>query len=179
MNTVPNRRMNVLIGDHDPSMGDERERDVILRASTLSSVLAMYPGFIVAIFLAASGLGFASLLVLVPVFLPIYATYFYARNERVDLADKGRQMLPRRRRWTNATVSIGLVAVLIAIGFHRFAGHPLIPINWNPAGAGPPDASEIAGVVTGAVCGGSAVLLFGWLQRRRARKRELDASDED
>lgn len=160
-------------------MGDERERDVILRVSSLSSVVAIYLGFVVAIFLAASELGFASLLVLLPVFLPVFAAYFYAHKEGVDLAEKGRRMHPRRRRWTNAPIALGLVVVLLAIGFHRVAGHPLIPINWNPAGAGPPDSSEIVGAITGAVCGGGGVLLIGWLQRRRARKRELDARHED
>lgn len=177
MTTKNNARVDTLLGYRDPSMGDERERDVILRANGLAHTLALVFGLLVAVFMAAGGLGWAAILVLLAVCLPVYAAYFYARNEGVDMVVQNGRTSKARRICAVVFGVVACGAVLSAIGYQIIAGEPLLNISWGPNESG--DVGEIAGMLIGAVCGAGVILLGMYLLRRKFLKAEKRAADED
>lgn len=178
MNT--NRRIDALLGYDSPAMGDERQRDVILRANNLSFALALVLGVVASVFLAATGLGWGSLIVLFAATLPVYVGYFYGRREGVDIFVANTHAPRSRRLYSGAFATIGVIALLGSIGYQYVTGHPLFAINWGPAGPGEAfKSSEIIGTISGAICGAGAVLALGLYLRHRARKSDRYDVDED
>lgn len=53
----PNALADRIAGFNDPSMGDERERDVILRAYTFGAVVSIYVFYILGVLFAVIGAG--------------------------------------------------------------------------------------------------------------------------
>ncbi|WP_349827494.1 hypothetical protein [Brevibacterium litoralis] len=176
----PNRLANSFAGLHDPSMGDEREREVVMRAYVFAYVLGTLLAGVAAIVLVATGAGFLSLL---PVFVfsaAAWAAIWYAGREKVDLADLAGSAT-RGRRVATSAVTLVIVAIWVALYvFHLANGRPFLQLS---LGVGDDfSGSTAAGMAYGAAVGVFGVWIARTLHRRSVRRRAIDeaeAPDED
>lgn len=170
---------DTISGVRDPSMGDERERDVILRAYTFSSVLATYAAFALAILLAVIGVGLWSVLVVLAAGLSGWGAIWYCARHDVDLTTMTERMTGRRRRVTYSAMAVLAVLWVAAVLFHVLTGAPLVPVDLGfPAPADDGFATVLGALVGGAV-GIVAVAVALKLISRSIRRSEQAAEDED
>lgn len=172
--TDPNRLANRFAGMNDPSMGDEREREVIYRAYVFSNVLAAVLSGIAALVLVATGAGILSLAPVIVVGIPGWAAIAYAARENVDLPTLA-STTSRSRRIVTILVTIAFLALWLAgLFFHMQHGHPFVRIDVTADS----DVSTYLGMACGLVVGiGGVVIAFRMLRGRH--RRRLEELDED
>lgn len=159
-------------GFDDPSMGDERQREVILRAYTFAMQLGLYLSLVLAIWLSVVGDGQWSLLPVLFAGLSSWAAIWYCSRAGVDLMALTRRVRPRRRRVVSALMTLLVAAWGIALGVHVLTGSPL----WNTGiELGSTELSDVtmAGVV-GAIAGVVVVVVLSVYTRRRADRLDDD-----
>lgn len=175
--TSPTPRADAIAGFNDPSFGDEREANIMLRGTVVGMQVATYASFLAALLLAAGGAGFFSA-------LPIFAaaaggqtiTWYCNKHgvsywELFDRANRG-------RRWTYWTIAALITAAWIGVlAFHMLTGSPLVSVS-PLLGTDDPSGTLIGGIA-GAVAGLAAVAVISKLMAGRARRREAEAPDED
>ena len=160
-------------GFDDPSMGDEREREVILRAYTFAMQLGLYLSLVLAIWLSVVGAGQWSLLPILFAGLSSWAAIWYCARADVDLMALTRRVRPRRRRAVAVLMTLLVAAWGIALGVHVLTGSPL----WDTGielGSMELSGSTIAGAVVGGVASVVVVLLLSRYTRLRAEKVDDD-----
>lgn len=164
----------------DPCMGDERERDIILRAGTAAMTAALYTFITLGLLLAATGAVLQSGLAILASMIPNAVYAGYCSSEGLDSAQVYSRIAPRRRLWTmviGAVCALGWLGILAA---YALTGSPLIDLSWATA------RMESTSTWTGALVGGVAGVavtfaVLGLLVRSGRRRTELErtAPDED
>ncbi|WP_291796247.1 hypothetical protein [Brevibacterium sp.] len=174
------RAADRITGLTDPSMGDERERDIILRAGTVSMTTAIYTFIGLGLLLAATGAILQSGLAILASAVPNVVYFRYCSSEGVDNAQVYSRTAPRRRRWG---LAIGAICALVWLGLlaaYAVTGAPLIDVSWVTS------RMENTSTWTGALVGGVAgiavtFVVFRFMARsgRRRAEAERTAPDED
>ena len=160
-------------GFDDPSMGDEREREVILRAYTFAMQLGLYLSLVLAIWLSVVGAGQWTLLPWLFAGLSSWAAIWYCSRAGVDLMALTRRVRPRRRRVVTALMMLLVAAWGIALAVHVLTGSPL----WDTGielGSTELSGSTLAGVVVGAIAGVVVVVVLSIYTRRRTERLDDD-----
>ena len=175
-----------LAGLNDPSMGDERERDIILRAYALTATVGTYASICVGILFALIGAGLWSLLPVLANGLTGVVAAGYCKREGVDL---NRATLRTTGRRFAVTMTIGAVLALFLVAvlaYHMQTGQPVIDVGLGGWPTGTTGSSTATGGVIGGIIGGAAVIVFMAIRRRRQQVLDLrdresawDAPDEN
>lgn len=175
----PNELADKIAGFNDPSMGDERERDIILRAYTYGSVLSTYVILVLAIVFAVIGAGFWSVLLIAGGVVSGTAVSRYCKREGIDFAMANAQV-DSRRYFIGQLISVLIMAGwLFAIAFHISTGHPLIDVG---LGAHFESGESPSSVLLGGISGFLVTVVLGLFVRNSKRKKaqaQLFAEDED
>lgn len=168
-----------IAGFNDPSMGDERERDIILRAYTYGSVLTTLVIFAIAIVFAVIGAGFWSILLMGAAVVGGIAISRYCKREGIDFSMITAQ-IDKKRFFAGQLLSVLFLAGwLFAIAFHISTGHPLVDVN---LGSQFNDSDAASDTVMGGVSGFAAATVAGLVMRNIRRKQaraQLFLDDED
>lgn len=185
--SLSNSRSNALAdriaGFDDPSMGDERERDIILRAYTLSAVLSTFMFFALGILFAAIGAGYWSALLMLSPLVGTLAISGYCKRAGIDLALSVANIRPIRLTVSYIITICLALAWLFAMAFHQVNGHPLFPVGLGSTmgNSDSPGASMFGGII-----GMAAVIAISTILRyhKKAQAREEAArahaiDDED
>lgn len=170
--SVLKRAADSLSGFEDPSMGDEREHQVILRAYTFAMQIGMYLAFAFALLLALVGVGLWSITLVLVAGSSSWAAMWYCEREGVSIPVLLKRATPKRKRLAIIVTAVFIVAWVIAMSFHALTGAPLVPVDIELAGVGAP---AVVGGLVGAVCG----LLAAVVAMKRAEKRANPAADND
>ncbi|MDN5834623.1 MAG: hypothetical protein L0I80_01065 [Brevibacterium sp.] len=178
----PNSLADRIAGINDPSMGDERERDVILRAYMFGSVLTIYVFLALAVLFAVIGAGFWTLPLLLGSGVLSFAVASYCKREGVDFDLATALSSPRRLIISYVTCGAFAVAWVFAIGFHQITGHPLLT-----AGLGSTvESASGSSIVIGGLVGVAIAIVAMTISRQRKLKqarieaaREAEIEDED
>lgn len=166
-------------GFDDPSMGDERQREVILRAYTFAMQLGLYLSLILAVWLSVVGAGQWSLLPVLFAGLSSWAAIWYCGRDGIDLMHLTRRVRPRRRRAVAVLMTVLVAAWALALGVHIATGSPLL-VTGIDLGRESLSGSTLGGAVVGAIVGILAVVVLHRHSRRRAEKACADTlGDED
>lgn len=174
-----------MAGLNDPSMGDERERDIVLRAYTVAAVAGVYLLGGLGLVFALIGAGLWSALIIGSSGLIGVVAAVYARREGVNLGAAVERA--DRRRFIACSVAGAVMAMawLAALVFHALAGHPVFSVGLGGAPIAA-DNSSALGALCGGVVGGGAVIAVMAITRKYRRARDererlqaLNAPDED
>ncbi|SDR72660.1 hypothetical protein SAMN04489752_0073 [Brevibacterium siliguriense] len=122
----PNAFADRIAGFNDPSMGDERERDVILRAYTLGAVVSTYVFFALGLIFAVLGAGMWSVLIVLGSMVTSIVVSAYCKRENVDFSMAMARVSPRRLIVGNIVGAVFAIVWVGAIVFHISEGYPLI-----------------------------------------------------
>lgn len=179
----PNALANRIAGLNDPSMGDERERDVILRAYTFGAVISTYTFFALGLLFAVIGAGmWTALLILGSGALGV-AVASYCKREGVDYTMATARVAPKRLIGSFIIGAVFSAAWLAAIVYHQTTGHPLIDAG---LGATFGDSTGGSSLIIGAAAGALGTITFITITRNRRLKqarleaaRAADIEDED
>ena len=125
----PNAFADRIAGFDDPSMGDERERDIILRAYTFGAVVSTYVFFALALVFAVLGAGMWSVLIVFGSMVTSIAVSAYCQRENVDFSMAMARVSPRRLIVGNIVGALFAIAWVGAIVFHISNGYPLIDVG--------------------------------------------------
>lgn len=157
-----------VLGVSDPSLGDERERDVILRAYTLALQYGVTVLFLAALVMMAAGQSFWSIAVVILTGSTTWVAMWYARSEGVNLMEAIRLGGPRRKRLTTVLTIGYLVAWMGLYAYLLLAGEPLIPSPREPLSTvGSDGISTVIGGVVGAAAALAATYFIAmWLKNR-------------
>lgn len=167
-----------LAGITDPSLADERERDIILRAGSAAMTASIYTLQLLGVCFAVLGAGMWSALIFVGSMIPTLVYSWYCRSAGLDTLSSFAKIAPRRRLITQLIGLVLAVAWAGAIAAHMITGTPLID-----AGLGAPmigESSTGSGLLTGAVVGGIiAMIVLSVSARIGARRSARDAEDDE
>ena len=159
-----------IAGFNDPSMGDERERDVILRAYTLGAVVSTYVFFALALIFAVFGAGMWSVLIVFGSMVTSIAVSAYCQRENVDFSMAMARVSPRRLIVGNIVGALFAIAWVGAIVFQLSNGYPLIDVGMgNQTMPGAP--SSTYSIVIGAAFGFIVALTLMTISRVRKIKQ--------
>lgn len=180
----PNALANRIAGLNDPSMGDERERDVILRAYTFGSVISIYVFFALGVLFAVIGGGlFWTALIFLGSGAVGVAASIYCKREGVDFKMVGARVNPKRLVISQFIGAAFAIAWVVAIAYHESTGHPLIDVGLGTSFGSSSGGSSI---VIGAASGFITVIVVLIISRQRKLKqarleaaRAADIEDED
>ena len=158
-------------------MGDERERDIILRAYTYGSVLSNIMFLVLGVVFAVIGAGFWSTLLIGGGVISGTAISRYCKREGIDFAMANAQV-DSKRYFIAQLISVLIVASwLFAIAFHISTGHPLIDVGLGAHGeGGESPRSVLVGGISGFVLT-AVVGLFVRNARRKKAQAQLFAED--
>lgn len=166
----PNEFADRLAGFNDPSMGDERERDIILRAYTFGAVVSTYVFFTLALIFTLLGAGLWSVLIVFGSMVTSIVISVYCKREGVDFSLSMARVSPRRLVIGNIIGAVFAVLWVGAIVFHMSNGYPLIDAGMgNRAMPGAP--SSTYSIVIGAAFGFVIALTIMTISRVRKIKR--------
>jgi hypothetical protein len=159
-----------IAGFNDPSMGDERERDVILRAYTLGAVVSTYVFFALALIFAVFGAGMWSVLIVFGSMVTSIVISAYCQRENVDFSMAMARVSPRRLIVGNIVGALFAIAWVGAIVFQLSNGYPLIDVGMgNQTMPGAP--SSTYSIVIGAAFGFIIALTLMTISRVRKIKQ--------
>jgi hypothetical protein len=159
-----------IAGFNDPSMGDERERDVILRAYTLGAVVSTYVFFALALIFAVFGAGMWSVLIVFGSMVTSIVISAYCQRENVDFSMAMARVSPRRLIVGNIVGALFAIAWVGAIVFQLSKGYPLIDVGMgNQTMPGAP--SSTYSIVIGAAFGFIIALTLMTISRVRKIKQ--------
>ena len=169
-----------LAGISDPSMGDERERDIALRAGTAAMVVSIFTIQLIGVALAVIGAGLWSVLIILAALIPSGVYSWYCTSAGLDMTRVYSKIAPRRRRLALLAGLAVACAWIAAVAVHVTTGAPLIDVGLGNAVT--PDSSTAIGLVTGGIVGGSIGAIALSLSAKRGQKRvaaDEEADDED
>ena len=176
MNNVSDKKKHTneladrIAGFNDPSMGDERERDVILRAYTLGAVVSTYVFFALALIFAVFGAGMWSVLIVFGSMVTSIVISAYCQRENVDFSMAMARVSPRRLIVGNIVGALFAIAWLAAVVFHMSNGYPLIDAGMgNRLMPGAP--SSTYSIVIGGAIGFIIALTLMTISRVRKSKQ--------
>lgn len=179
----PNALADRIVGLNDPSMGDERERDVILRAYTFGAVISTYTFFALGILFAVIGGGFWTVPIVLGTGVMSAAVSSYCKREGMDFKMATARANPKRLVISQLIGAVFIIVWVIAIVYHQTAGHPLIDAGLGTAFGGSSGGSSI---VVGAAIGFITVIAIIMVTRQRKLKqarleaaRAAEIEDED
>ena len=159
-----------IAGFDDPSMGDERERDIILRAYTFGAVVSTYVFFALALIFAVLGAGLWSALIVLASGVSGVAISSYCRRENVDFSMAIARVSPKRLIISNIISGVFTLAWLAAVVFHMSNGYPLIDAGMgNRLMPGAP--SSTYSIVIGGAIGFIIALTLMTISRVRKSKQ--------
>lgn len=172
-----------IAGFNDPSMGDERERDVILRAYTFGAVVSTYAFFALGLLFAVIGAGLWTVPIVLATGVMGAATAIYCRREGVDFRLVSARVAPKRLITSYIIGAIFTAGWLFAVIFHQATGHPLINAGLGSMfGVSDGGSSMIIGAAVGIV----VVVALNTITRSRKIKqaraeaaRAAEIEDED
>lgn len=167
------RAADSISGFDDPSMGDERERDVTLRAYTFAMQLGVYLSLLFALLLAVVGVGFWSVTLILAAGIASWAAIWYCERENVSMAALVERAGPRRKKLAWILVTFFMLAWLGAMAFHMLTGAPLVPIDASP-GNGDSSVSTVVGGFVGALVGLLAAVGAMKYSAKRARRAQAE-----
>lgn len=170
---TPNALANRIAGLNDPSMGDERERDVILRAYMFGSIISMYAFLAIAVLFAVIGAGLWTLPLVFGSAALGFTVSGYCRREGVDFALAAARAAPRRLVISQLTSAIAAVAWLFAVGFHQTTGHPLVEAGLGSTITSASGGSLMIGGVIGMV---GAIAAISVSRHRKLKQARLEAA---
>ena len=172
-----------IAGFDDPSMGDERESEVILRAYTFGSIVSTYAFFALGLVFAVIGGGIWTALIVIASGASGVAVSAYCKRENVDFSLAMARTAPRRLLISYVVGAVFAIAWVAAIVFHITTGHPLIDVGLGT------DLSEVtssASIVIGAAVGFAGAIVAMSISRSRKIKQAraeataaADIEDED
>ena len=166
----PNAFADRIAGFDDPSMGDERERDIILRAYTFGAVVSTYVFFALALIFAVLGAGMWSVLIVFGSMVTSIAVSAYCQRENVDFSMAMARVSPRRLIVGNIVGALFAIAWLAAVVFHMSNGYPLIDAGMgNRLMPGAP--SSTYSIVIGGAIGFIIALTLMTISRVRKSKQ--------
>ena len=166
----PNAFADRIAGFDDPSMGDERERDVILRAYTLGAVVSTYVFFALGLIFAVLGAGLWSVLIVLGSIVTSGVISGYCKRENVDFSMAMARVSPRRLIVGNIVGAVFAIVWVGAIVFHMSEGYPLIDAGMgNRTMPGAP--SSTYSIVIGAAFGFIIALTLMTISRVRKIKQ--------
>ena len=166
----PNAFADRIAGFDDPSMGDERERDIILRAYTFGAVVSTYVFFALALIFAVLGAGLWSVLIVFGSMVTSIAVSAYCQRENVDFSMAMARVSPRRLIVGNIVGALFAIAWLAAVVFHMSNGYPLIDAGMgNRLMPGAP--SSTYSIVIGGAIGFIIALTLMTISRVRKSKQ--------
>ncbi|SMY11188.1 hypothetical protein [Brevibacterium jeotgali] len=184
MTTPDSRRFTALAdrlaGISDPSMGDERERDIALRAGTAAMVVSIFTIQLIGVALAVIGAGLGSVLVILAALIPSGVYSWYCRSAGLDMTRVYSKVAPRRRRLALLAGLAVACAWITAVAVHVTTGAPLIDVGLGSTVT--PDGSTAAGLITGGIVGGTVGAIALRLSAKRGRRRVVadeEAADEE
>ena len=183
--TTPSPRHFITVADRlagisDPSIGDERERDIALRAGTAAMVVSIFTIQLIGVDLAVIGAGLLSVLVILAALIPSGVYSWYCTSAGLDMTRVYSKIAPRRRRLALLAGLAVACAWIAAVAVHVTTGAPLIDVGLGNAVT--PDSSTAIGLVTGGIVGGSIGAIALSLSAKRGQKRvaaDEEADDED
>lgn len=172
-----------IAGLADPSMGDERERDVILRAYTFGAVVSMHVFFALGVLFAVIGGGFWTILIVMGAGVMSAAVSSYCKREGMDFKMATARANPKRLVVSQLIGAVFIIAWVVAIVYHQTTGHPLIDAGLGTAFGGSSGGSSI---VVGAAIGFITAIAIVMATRHRKLKqvrieaeRASEIEDED
>ena len=174
-----------IAGFNDPSMGDERERDVILRAYTLGAVVSTYVFFALALIFAVFGAGMWSVLIVFGSMVTSIVISAYCQRENVDFSMAMARVSPRRLIVGNIVGALFAIVWVGAIVFHISNGYPLIDVgmgNQTMPGAPPSTYSIVIGAAFGFIVALTLMTISRVRKIKQARAEAAAAAyieDED
>ncbi|MDN6379626.1 MULTISPECIES: hypothetical protein [Brevibacterium] len=171
-----NRKTNELAdrfaGLNDPSIGDERERDVILRAYTFGSIVSVYVFFTLGLLFAVIGAGLWTVPIVLGSAVISIAVSSYCKREGIDFTSAAARVAPKRLILSQLVSAIIVILWLIAIVFHQTTGHPLIDVGLGTMLV----SSSSTSIIIGAAVGGLITIVIMTISRRRKiRQAQLEA----
>lgn len=164
----PNAFADRIAGFDDPSMGDERERDVILRAYTLGAVVSTYVFFALALIFAVFGAGMWSVLIVFGSMVTSIVISAYCQRENVDFSMSMARVSPKRLIIGNIVGALFAIVWVGAIVFHISNGYPLIDVG---LGGSFSQLSSSYSIVFGAAFGFIVALTIMTISRVRKIKQ--------
>lgn len=167
-----------------PTYGDERERAIVLAASSLGFSVGLVALMAFTILLALTGLptvGFALWILAVLISLTMTG---YAKAKGVDIQALGSRGSGRLTTWATIA-SFGTVLVWVLATYYWVTnGHGVLPVNWSPDLSTPAGSGDQRGwlrsMLVGAVGGGlvgTVWMLIDNARRRKAARAQLEESD--
>src|SRR5699024_1975583 len=149
-NARSNELADRIAGFDDPSMGDEREREVILRAYTFGSIVSTYAFFALGLIFAVIGGGMWTALIVIASGASGVAISAYCKRENVDFSLAMARTAPRRLLTAYLIGAVFAIAWVAAIVFHMSVGHPLIDVG---LGGDLGEVTSSSSIVIGAAVG--------------------------
>lgn len=180
-----NELADKIAGFNDPSMGDERERDVILRAYTLGAVVSTYVFFALGLIFAVLGAGVWSAFIILGSIATSSVVSGYCKRENVDFSMSMARVSPKRLIVGNIVGAVFAIVWVGAIVFHMSEGRPLIDAGMGTSATFGAPTSMYA-IVIGAAVGFIATITLTTISRTRKIKQAraeaaaaADIEDED
>nr|WP_276584651.1 hypothetical protein [Brevibacterium permense] len=168
-----------IAGFDDPSMGDERERDVILRAYTLGAVVSTYVFFALGLIFAVLGAGMWSVLVVLGSMVTSIVVSAYCKRENVDFSMAMARVSPRRLIVGNIVGSVFAIVWVGAIVFHISKGYPLIDAGMGASATFGASTSTYS-IVIGAALGFVITITLMTISRvRKIKQARAEAAAAD
>lgn len=168
----PNALADKIAGLDDPSMGDERERDVMLRAYTFGSVISTHVFFALAVLFAVIGAGLWTIPLVLGSAVAGLAVPAYCKREGVDFTLAVSRAANKRIIVSYAVSAVFTAAWVAAIAFHQTTGHPLIDAGLGSPLAGSSSNSFVTGAIIGIVL---AITAFAISRHRKLKQARLEA----
>lgn len=179
----PNALADRIAGINDPSMGDERERDVILRAYTFGSVISTYILFALGVLFAAIGGGLWTVLIVLGAGVISAAVSSYCKREGVDFKMAVARANPKRLVISQLIGAVFTIAWIGALAYHEASGHPLIDAGLGSTFGGSSGGSSIIiGAAVGFIVATTIVIVTRQRKLKQARfeaARAAEIEDED
>lgn len=171
---TPNALANRIAGLNDPSMGDERERDVILRAYMFGSIISTYVLLALGVLFAVIGGGFWTALIVLGTGVSGAMVSNYCKREGVDFKMAVARANPKRLVISQVIGAIFAIAWVVAIVYHKTTGHPLIEAGLGSTfGNSDGGSSIIIGAAIGMV---GAIAAISVSRHRKLKQARLEAA---
>lgn len=165
-----------LLNLDSPVYGDERERRIVLEASSLGHVAVSFVGLAAAVLAAAAGAVGASVVLVLVASVPSFTALWYSKRHGVDTA----ALALRDRRLYAQTMGATFLLLALwcaAVAVYGFTGHPLVPVpdvaSWFR------DTDALRGAAVGGAFGGVAGAVWVFLSGRRAARRDVTDEPDD
>lgn len=169
----PNALADRIAGLDDPSMGDERERDVILRAYMFGSVVSIFAFLGLSLLFAVIGAGLWTIPLILGSSLLTFAVSGYCKRAGVDFALATARAAPRRLVLTQIVMAVVAFAWVFAVGFQQSTGHPLVEAGLGTTISSASGSSIMIGGVFGAV---AAIAVVAISRHRKLKQARLEAA---